>query len=95
MKTDIIVQPTRFEIDQEFGCGADIYSYVGYIIYYGPELVTSLGCVILARESPHGDHSSNLTTFNHSALTLRTFLRHRKEMKEFLSSSQDVTPQQI
>ncbi len=32
-----------------------------------------------------------LTTFDPPALTLRTFLRHRKEMSEFLSSSRDIT----
>ncbi len=94
MKTVIIVQPTRFEIDEELGCGSDIYSYVGYIIYYGPSVLSSLGCVILARESPRGDGSSNLTTYDtydRPALTLRTFVRHRKEMNEFLASSRDIT----
>ncbi len=91
VKTDIIVQPTRFEIDEESGCAFDIYSYVGYIIYYAPSAISSLGCVILAREFPHGDDSNNLTTFDRPALTLRTFLRHRKEMSEFLSSSRDIT----
>ncbi len=64
---------------------------MGYIIYYGPALVAGLGCVILARESPRGDDSNDLTTFDRPALTLRTFLRHRKEMNEFLSSSQDIS----
>ncbi len=91
MKTDIIVQPTRFEIDEEFGCGSDIYSYVGYIIQLGPQLISSLGCVILAREFPRGDNFDDLTTFDFPALTIRTFLRHRKEMNEFLSSSRDIT----
>jgi len=49
----IIVQPTRFEIDEEFGCGPDIYSYVGYIIHFGPVLIASLGCVILAPLTLH------------------------------------------
>jgi len=46
---------------------------VGYIIYYAPSAISSLGCVILA------------------PLTLRTFLRHRKEMNEFLSSGRNIT----
>ncbi len=91
METVIIAQPTRFEIDEESGCAADIYSYVGYIISFGPQFTSSLGCVILARESPHVDNFSDLTIFDPSALTLRTFLRHRKEMNEFLSSSRDIT----
>jgi len=73
VKTDIIIQPTRFNIVEEAGCSATDYSYVGYIIYIGPLFVSSLGCAILA------------------PLTLRTFFRHRKEMNEFLSSSQVVT----
>ncbi len=63
MKTDIIVQPTRFEIDEEDGCAPDVYSYVGYIIHFVPALIVSLGCVILARKSAHGDDSSNLDYF--------------------------------
>jgi len=51
MALSIIVQPMRFGIEEEFGCGPETYSYVGYIIYYGPALVASFGCVILARES--------------------------------------------
>jgi len=69
----IIAQPTRFEIDQESGCAADIYSYVGYIISFCPQLICSFACVILA------------------PLTLRAFLRHRKEMNEYFSSSPDIT----
>jgi len=69
----IIVQPFRFNIVEEEGCTTTIYSYVGYVLDYGPELITSLGCAILA------------------PLTLRTFLRHRKEMNEFLSSRQELT----
>ncbi len=93
MKTVIIVQPTRFEIREELGCASDIYSYVGYyIIYYAPSVICSLGCVILARKSLRGDDSSKLIlSYDCLALTLRTFLRHRKEMNEFLSSSRDVT----
>jgi len=72
MALTVIVQPTRFEIDEESGCASDMYSYVGYLSY-GPQLTSSLGCVILA------------------PLTLRAFLRHRKEMNEYLSSSQDIT----
>ncbi len=52
-ETDIIIQPARFEILEEFGCDPAIYSYVGYIIYYGPVLLPSLGCAILAREFSH------------------------------------------
>ncbi len=91
MKTVIIVQPTRFEIDEESGCSSDIFSYVGYIIFYGPSVISSLLCAILLVSPPHGDYSSNLTTFCRTALTLRTFMRHRREMSEFLSSSRDIT----
>ncbi len=63
MKIAVIVQPTRFEIDEESGCASDTYSYVGYIISYGPQLTSSVGCVILARESHHGDDSRKLTPF--------------------------------
>jgi len=69
----IIIQPARFDLVEEVGCEFTIYSFVGYIIYYGPLVMTSLGCVVLA------------------PLTLRTFWRYRKEMDEFLSSSQDIT----
>ncbi|KLO07060.1 fungal pheromone STE3G-protein-coupled receptor [Schizopora paradoxa] len=44
----IIVQPLRFQIAEEEGCGPTMYSFVGYIVYYGPGLMTSLGCIILA-----------------------------------------------
>ncbi len=91
MGTAIIVQPIWFGISEELGCASNIYSYVGYIIYYCPPIISSLACVIIARESPHGDDSSDLTTFDHPALTLRTFLRYRKEMNEFLSSNRDIT----
>ncbi len=47
----VIVQPTRFDIVEEEGCVATFYSYVGYIIIYGPPFLTNLGCAILARES--------------------------------------------
>jgi len=73
MALSIIIQPTRFDIIEELGCSPTAYSYMGYIIYYAPPFVFSLGCAILA------------------PLTLRTFLRHRKEMNEFLSSGQDIT----
>jgi len=69
----IIIQPFRFQINEEVGCNATEFSYVGYIIYYGPSVALSLGCLILA------------------PLTLHTFLQHRKEMNEFLSSSRDIT----
>jgi len=69
----IIVQPTRFNIVEEAGCGTTDYSYVAYIVVYGPPFMFSLGSTILA------------------PLTLRTFLRHRKEMNELLSSGQDAT----
>jgi len=69
----IIIQPFRFNIVEEEGCAPVDYSYVGYIVLYAPEAVTSLGCAILA------------------PLVLRTFLRHRKEMNEFLSSGQGLT----
>jgi len=73
VKTDIITQPVRFEILEESGCASTGYSYVGYIISYGPPLITSSGCAILA------------------PFTLGTFLQHRKEMNEYLSSGQGVT----
>ncbi len=89
---DIIVQPFRFEITEELGCDAPIYSFVGYIIQYAPSLVASLGCLILAREFHHVKDCSSLTPrFYHPALTLLTFLRHRKEMNEYLSSGRDLT----
>ncbi|KLO09469.1 fungal pheromone STE3G-protein-coupled receptor [Schizopora paradoxa] len=69
----IIVQPIRFGISEEQGCGPGIYSYVGYIIWYAPPIALSFGCAILA------------------PLTLRTFLRHRREMHEFLTNDQDYT----
>ncbi len=56
MKLDIITQPTRFAIAEEEGCVSTIYSYVGYILIYGPPFMSSLGCAILARESPRGDY---------------------------------------
>ncbi len=51
METAIIVQPTRFEIDEEDGCATEVYSFVGYIIGYGFSVISSLVCFILARES--------------------------------------------
>ncbi|KLO04332.1 fungal pheromone STE3G-protein-coupled receptor [Schizopora paradoxa] len=69
----IIIQPIRFGVTEELGCGPGIYSYVGYIIWYAPPIVHSLGCAILA------------------PLTLSTFLRHRKEMDEFLTNDQEIT----
>jgi len=59
----VIVQPFRFDIVEELGCVFTEYSYVVYIIYYGPSAIVSLGCVILARESSHVDNSSDLTLF--------------------------------
>lgn len=52
----IIVQPFRFEIVEEFGCSDTEFNYVTYI-YYMPQAMPSLACVILARESSfhHGD----------------------------------------
>jgi len=44
----IIVQPVRFEIYQEEGCVVPLYSYIAYILYYGPALVLNIGCAILA-----------------------------------------------
>jgi len=73
MALDIIIQPIRFEILEEEGCSYVEYSYVGYIIYYAPAFIASLGSAFLA------------------PLTLRTFMRHRKEMNEYLSSNQDIT----
>ncbi|KLO06011.1 STE3-domain-containing protein [Schizopora paradoxa] len=67
----IIIQPIRFQILEEAGCELYDYSFVGYIIIYGPELLPSLGCVVLA------------------PLILRTFMRHRKEMNEYLSSDRE------
>jgi len=63
MKTVVIVQPFRFDNVEELGCVFTEYSYVVYIIYYGPSAIVSLGCVILARESSHVDNSSDLTLF--------------------------------
>ncbi|KLO07064.1 STE3-domain-containing protein [Schizopora paradoxa] len=48
MGLSVIVQPVRFEINEESGCTGTSYSYVGYIIDYVPILVPSLGCVVLA-----------------------------------------------
>ncbi len=76
------------------GCAATVYSYVGYIITYGPNVIFSLGCVIFARESSRCDNSSisPINIYSNSiALTLCTFLRHRAEMNEFLSSNGDMT----
>ncbi|KLO09459.1 STE3-domain-containing protein [Schizopora paradoxa] len=73
MALSVISQPFRFEIIEEEGCTTSVYSYVGYAIHYGPSLISSLACVILA------------------PLTTRTFLRHRKEMKGFFSTSQEMT----
>ncbi len=56
MKTGIIIQPTRFNIIEEEGCSSTVYSYVGYILIYGPPFVFSLGCAIFARESPCCDN---------------------------------------
>ena len=47
----IIVQPFRFEIVEELGCGITAYSYVGYILDFAPELICNIACLILARES--------------------------------------------
>ncbi len=51
-KLAVVVQPLRFDILEELGCVNTIYSYVGYVVYYGPAAVTSLGCAILARKPP-------------------------------------------
>ncbi len=51
-KIAITVQPLRFDILEELGCVNTVYSYAGYVIYYGPAVVTSLGCAVLARKSP-------------------------------------------
>jgi len=48
MALDIIVQPIRFEILEEEGCSYVEYSYVGYIIYYAPGFIASLGSALLA-----------------------------------------------
>ncbi len=53
MKTGIVVQPTRFDIVEELGCASTGYSYVGYIIFYVPTFIPSLGCAILARKSSY------------------------------------------
>lgn len=61
-EADIIVQPTRFEIVEELGCSYTIYSYIGYLTYFGPQLTPSLGCALLAREySFCNSHSCELT----------------------------------
>ncbi|KLO06018.1 STE3-domain-containing protein [Schizopora paradoxa] len=44
----IIVQPFRFNIVEEEGCVFVEFTYVTYIIYYGPSLVASLGSALLA-----------------------------------------------
>ncbi|KLO09460.1 fungal pheromone STE3G-protein-coupled receptor [Schizopora paradoxa] len=69
----IIVQPARFAITEEAGCTPVDYSYVTYIIYYGPPILANVVCAILA------------------PLTLRTFIRHRKDINEFLTTDQDLT----
>ncbi|KLO14101.1 fungal pheromone STE3G-protein-coupled receptor [Schizopora paradoxa] len=70
----IIVQPYRFEIDEEQGCTTTSYSFVTYIINYVPQLVLILIATFLA------------------PFTLQRFLRHRREMNEFLCSHSNVTP---
>ncbi|KLO05673.1 fungal pheromone STE3G-protein-coupled receptor [Schizopora paradoxa] len=58
----IIVQPVRFIIYEEMGCSFAEYSFVGYIIYYAPVLVTNLISAFLTliactkfREGPKKD----------------------------------------
>jgi len=53
MALSIVVQPTRFDIVEELGCASTGYSYVGYIIFYVPTFIPSLGCAILARKSSY------------------------------------------
>ena len=48
--TGIVVQPLRFNISEEVGCLPTVYSYVGYILKYAPNLVGNVTCLILARE---------------------------------------------
>jgi len=44
----VIVQPVRFQILEELGCNSFGYTYVGYIIYYAPGFIASLGSAFLA-----------------------------------------------
>lgn len=49
-KLGIIVQPYRFEIDEEQGCTTTSFSFVTYLIYYAPQLVLNLIAAVLARK---------------------------------------------
>jgi len=48
MALSVVVQPSRFVITEEEGCASTAYSYVAYIILYGPLFVSNLGCAVLA-----------------------------------------------
>ena len=46
----VVVQPIRFNIFEEEGCGYTVYSYVDYILKFAPALISNVVCLILARE---------------------------------------------
>lgn len=62
MSIVVIVQPFRFEILEEAGCADAFYSYVAYVVGYTPRVMSSFGCVVLARKSFHSDGYSDLTS---------------------------------
>ncbi len=46
---DIIIQPLRFDILEEFGCIPTMSSFVTYILIVGPELLFSAVAAALIR----------------------------------------------
>lgn len=84
--TDIIIQPFRFDLDEELGCTTVSYSYLFYVLYTGPAVLLCVASLTLARKEIQ---CSEVDVFPDSApvLTLRMFLKSRNEVNEALSRS--------
>ncbi|KLO11429.1 STE3-domain-containing protein [Schizopora paradoxa] len=82
----VIIQPTRFVIQQEFGCHVVSYSYVIYFIAFAPQTVMSIASAVLAvltlrvlfvhrREvNEHLSSNATITAFQYKRLMLITCL---------------------